>query len=447
MESLKKALKELKRYPSAIAGMVIIFIVIAFSIYALISIPYDEAVVLWRGSEAEWYQNPKNAPPVWTNWFSKVKQPTSFQLQVGDEGVVKTLESQEGENKAYTITYTFDYQFDAFPQEIMLYFESEYAEKEPFVSAMWITPDGREIRIADFAAGDDYNYRFSQDQKLERRLGKIPANIGLFMIPDHEPQEVIKGEYQLVLAVRTFEADSDIQPELVIHGTVHGLAGTDHLRRDLMVALMWGAPVALAFGLLASVGTTFLTMVIAAVGAWFGGWVDGLIQRVTEINLVLPFLSILIMVGTFYSRSIWVILGVTILLSIFTAGIKTYRAIFMQVKESPYIEAAKSYGASNMRLIFVYLIPRIIPLLIPGLVLAIPTFVFLEASLAVLGLGDPLLPTWGKIINDAQSNSALYNGFYYWIIEPAILLMITGSAFAMLGYSLDRVFNPRLRGM
>ncbi|MBI4731230.1 MAG: ABC transporter permease, partial [Chloroflexi bacterium] len=76
----------------------------------------------------------------------------------------------------------------------------------------------------------------------------------------------------------------------------------------------------------------------------------------------------------------------------------------------------------------------------------IPGYVFLEASLAVLGLGDPVLPTWGKIINDAQANGALYQGLYYWVLEPAVLLMITGLAFAMLGFSLDRIFNPRLRG-
>jgi len=71
--------------------------------------------------------------------------------------------------------------------------------------------------------------------------------------------------------------------------------------------------------------------------------------------------------------------------------------------------------------------------------------VFLEASLAVIGLGDPLLPTWGKIINDAQGQSALYKGLYYWVVEPAVLLMMTGFAFAMVGFALDRVFNPRLR--
>jgi peptide/nickel transport system permease protein len=88
-----------------------------------------------------------------------------------------------------------------------------------------------------------------------------------------------------------------------------------------------------------------------------------------------------------------------------------------------------------------------IPMLIPQLVTLIPSYVFLEASLAVLGLGDPVLPTWGKIINDAWSNGALYGGLYYWVLEPAALLMLTGLAFAMLGFSLDRIFNPRLRGM
>jgi peptide/nickel transport system permease protein len=86
-----------------------------------------------------------------------------------------------------------------------------------------------------------------------------------------------------------------------------------------------------------------------------------------------------------------------------------------------------------------------IPTLIPSLVLSVPSFVFLEASLAVLGLGDPTLPTWGKIIDDAFNQSALYNGWYYWILEPAVLLMITGLAFALLGFALDRIFNPRLR--
>jgi len=60
-------------------------------------------------------------------------------------------------------------------------------------------------------------------------------------------------------------------------------------------------------------------------------------------------------------------------------------------------------------------------------------------------LGDPVLPTWGKIINDAQTNGALYQGQYYWVLEPAVLLIFTGLAFALVGFALDRIFNPRLR--
>ena len=152
------------------------------------------------------------------------------------------------------------------------------------------------------------------------------------------------------------------------------------------------------------------------------------------------------MIGTFYNRSIFTILTAVILLSIFGQGIKTFRAVFMQVKESAYIEAARSYGASNFRIIFLYMIPRLIPMLIPQLIVLIPSYVFLEASLAILGLGDPTLPTWGKMIQDAESQGALYQGWYYWVLEPSALLMVTGLAFSVVGYAMDRVFNPRLRG-
>ena len=201
----------------------------------------------------------------------------------------------------------------------------------------------------------------------------------------------------------------------------------------------------MAFGLLAALATTVITMVIAAVGVWYGGWLDAAIQRITEVNSIIPLLPILIMVGTLYSRSIWIMLGLVILLSIFGIQIKQYRAIFMQVKESPYIDAARAYGAGNMRIVFRYLVPRILPLVIPAIVTLVPGFVFLEASLAVLGLGDPVLPTWGKLINDAATQGALFNGYYYWILQPSVLLMIAGLGFAMVGFALDRVFNPRLR--
>ena len=446
MNALRNAFRELVRYPTAVVGLLIIFLLMGVSIYALATIPYDEAIRLWRGGEDVWYQNPKHAPPAWMNLFSREKQPVSFAVSTEDGEIQKTVTPGNENTSTVEIVYAFDYNYDAFPQDMILYLRGKYETKVPFVSMTWVTPDGREIRLGDMAVDRQQTFRIAQDQKLQKRLKSNQVMKALFTAEgDKDATMPVKGTYQLKMIGVTFDQTADIDAEFVLHGTLFGAAGTDQYRRDLVLPLLYGTPIALAFGLLAALGTSLVTMVIAAVGSWYGGWLDELIQRITEINLVLPFLAILIMVGTFYSRSIWVILGFTVLLSIFSGQIKTYRAIFMQSKESAYIEAARAYGASSGRIIFSYLIPRMIPLLIPALVSSVPTFVFLEASLALLGLGDPVLPTWGKIIQNAFADGALYRGLYYWVLEPALLLMLTGLGFAMLGFALDRVFNPRLR--
>ena len=440
-----RSLKEIFQYPTALAGVIIIFLLIGLSIYTVITIPYSKAIELWRGGETVWYQNPKTAAPVWTNWFRKEKLPETIIIKNDDSSVVSEVKDS-GSGKLMNYTYTINYNYDGFPDDFAIYFTSKFTNKAPFVGVIWVTPDGRKIRLSNFALKDKMAYRVSQDQKLSNKLAKTFPHVGLLAGPKYKDPTPLKGTYQLIIEGTTFEPDSSYTAEVVLYGKLAGWAGTDNLRRDLGVALLWGTPIALSFGLLAAVGTSLSQMIIAGVSTWFGGWVDQLIQRITEVNLVLPFLPILIMIGTFYTRSIFVILGSVVLLSIFGAGIKTYRAVFMQIKESPYIEAARSYGAGNFRIIFSYMIPRLIPLLIPNFIVQIPSYVFLEASLAVLGLGDPTLPTWGKMIDDSYAYGALFQGLYYWVLEPSVLLMITGLAFSVVGYAVDRIFNPRLRG-
>lgn len=447
MNAFKNTLREFLQYPSAVLGVLTVLLLLVIAAYALITIPYSEAVRLWRGGEDVWYQNPRYAAPAWFNNFSKVKKPVSFRVNTMDGSMTKTVTPASDDISSEEITYSFDYAYDTPPQEMNLYFTTKFNTKLPFVSIVWHTPDGREIKIANMAVDRKITYRFSQDPKLQKSLKTDKVMNALFMDPNSETPKIVKGTYELEIIGATFESGSDIDVEFVFHGDLYGLAGTDKYRRDLFLPLLYGTPIALAFGLVAALGTALLTMVIAAIGTWYGGWVDELIQRITEVNLVLPFLGILIMVGTFYSRSIWLMLGITIALGIFGGAIKTYRAIFLQSKEASYIEAARAYGASSSRIIFKYLIPRMIPLLIPTLVSSVPGYVFLEASLAVLGLGDPILPTWGKVINDAFADGALYQGRYYWVLEPAVLLMFTGLGFAMLGFALDRIYNPRLRDM
>ena len=436
-----EGLRELRRYPSALGGLAIILFLVALSLYTLISIPYSEALERWRGGD-HWRMHPVNAGPVWSDRLLGGDKPQTRVVRSANADVRTT--GFEG-GRQVRIPLTFDYRNEGFPSELNLFLEQQGSAQEAFVRLTWQRPDGETLNLGGQRIGVSERVSISQNSSLEGRLGMVP-HLGLFAgdsAPDN-PQ-VQKGQYRLRIDAILFDEDAQLSADLGVYGRVHGPAGTDYQRRDLMLALMWGTPVALAFGLLAAVGTTVTTLVIAATGVWFGGWVDATIQRLTEVNMILPMLPILVMVGTLYSTSIWLMLGVVIVLGIFSAGIKTYRAMLLPIREAPYIEAARAYGAGNARIIMRYMIPRILPVLIPTFVTLIPTFVFLEASLAVLGLGDPELPTWGKVLNDAQQQSALYNGFYYWVIAPAVLLMLTGLGFAMFGFALDRIFNPRLR--
>ncbi|AGA34001.1 Dipeptide transport system permease protein DppC [Thioalkalivibrio nitratireducens DSM 14787] len=443
MRPILEGLRQLARYPSALVGLLIIAALVGTAVFTVVTIPYGQALELWRGGEV-WRMHPVNARPVWVDRIAGGDLPRTQVISSRDAAT--DHEPFEGGSRV-RIPLEFDYAHKGFPSELNLFLTSEFAEREPFVRLTWETPDGREFILGGRRLARDERISISQDWGLERRLGRVP-HVGLFAEPGAEDvPEALPGRYRLVLDAIVFEEQATIDADLVVYGRVHGLAGTDHQRRDLMVALLWGIPVALAFGLLAAVGTTVTTLVIAAAGVWYGGWVDAVIQRLTEVNIILPLLPVLVMVGTLYSTSIWVMLGVVIALGIFSAGIKMYRAMLLPIREAPYIEAARAYGAGNARIVLRYMIPRILPVLIPTFVTLIPSFVFLEASLALLGLGDPVLPTWGKVMNDAQTQSALYHGFYYWVLSPAALLMLTGLGFAMLGFALDRVFNPRLRAM
>jgi peptide/nickel transport system permease protein len=438
--------KQLKDYPSAIAGLAIIFLMVCLAIYAVFAIPYEQAVKLWRGDDKVWADTPRNARPVWFNWFYKEKQPVTINLNSAKDPSLKSVQDLGGGMSMVDVVFEFDYNYDGFPSEISLFFTSKFNSARPNVDITWITPDGREIPMSNMALSASNTYTISQDNALSRRLRGVAPEKGLFADPN-DPSKVVKGTYKMVIEGLVFEEDADYDAKLVVYGKLHGLAGTDHRRRDITIALLWGTPVALSFGLLAAVGSSLITMMLAAAAVWFGGWVDAVIRRINEIVMILPLLPILIMVGLFYSRSIWAILGVVILLGIFGSSILSYRSMFLQVKQSGYIEAARAYGASSGRIIFRYMIPKVIPVLIPGFVTQVPSYVFLEATLAVLNLGDPLLPTWGKLLNDAYSEGALFTGHFYWVLQPAILLVLTGLGFAMLGFALDRIFNPRLRGL
>lgn len=455
---VKRAAGEIVQYPSAVIGFIIIMILIIGSVYAVVFLPYETIGEEWRRSSlSEFQRRPQLARPSWINLFRSEKYLSSHILnsQAGEAEREVIPISDEMDN--ILLTFNFDYDYVDFPSEMHLRLNGQFTDKRAFASITWHTPDGRELDLRDTAVGNNELYSFGEGIPYRRwvsenpnyqawfnlsDLSATPAHYLLFADPESTVPSMLHGDYQLVVDGLTFEPDGDIDVELVMLGQVFGLAGTDFYRRDLLVPLLWGMPFALLIGLGGALTTTLVSMVFAATGVWFGGWMDNLVQRLIDMNLVLPILAISVMAYAFLGISLWTILIVYVFLNAFGTPTKNFRAAFLQIKDAPYIEAAKAYGTKNSRIILKYMVPRLIPVLIPQLVILIPAFVFLEATLGFFNV-RMLYPTWGTVIYQATMRGGLFFS-RFWMLQPIALLLLTGVGFSLFGFALERILNPKL---
>jgi len=456
-KSVKSVIREIVRIPAAVFGLIVILILVGGSIAAIIIYPYSQLGRLWYIPEmTDRVTVPDYAAPVWVNWFRKEKLPPMVFMDSRDGSGSKTIQpSSSGAVDDLTITFAIDYPYGGFPRDLLLYFDAAYDQKKPFAYVTLVTPGGQEFLIGRFAVTPGTSYSLENNiskQDLEQILSnKGLASLGtdetvtsiLFADPASEEPVAMQGTYQLRIDGLFFEEGNDMDAEFVLVGQVYGAAGTDYARRNLLIPLLWGMPFALAYGLLGALATTLLSMILAAIGVWFGGWVDRLIQWLIEVTMILPVVAIAVIVYIFIGVDIWVLLTVVVLLNVFGTPTKSFRAAFIQVKNLPYMEAAQSYGASSWRIILHYMVPRIVTVLIPQLVSLIPSFVFLEATLGLFGIYSEY-PTWGRIIYDALQSGISW-GSRFWVLEPISLLLLAGLGFAMLGFALERVLNPRLK--
>ncbi|RPI55880.1 MAG: hypothetical protein EHM56_04910, partial [Chloroflexi bacterium] len=158
MKGLIGSLREIARYPSAILGLVIIFLLVLVAVYAVVTIPYSEAIRLWRGGEDVWYNTPRSAKPAWFNVFRRDHLPETIIIKSTDEDISKTTEPAGEGMTRIIMSFPFEYTSRSFPDEVSVYFKSTFVEKVPYVSLTWLTPDGRELRVG-YAATNGHPYR------------------------------------------------------------------------------------------------------------------------------------------------------------------------------------------------------------------------------------------------------------------------------------------------
>jgi len=222
-------------------------------------------------------------------------------------------------------------------------------------------------------------------------------------------------------------------------GTNGFLLGTDDTGRDLMVRILYGARISLFVGLVTTAIGTVAGVAVGLIAGYFGGIIDAVLARFTDAVLAFPYVVLALALAVVFGPSLTVIIGI---ISFFAwAGIaRIVRGQTLSLKEKEYIEAARSLGAGPFRIMFIDILPN---LLAPVLVLAtlyIPAAVVFESTLSFLGLGvQPPTASWGNILSAAQP---FYTVAWWYIVFPALALLITTLAFNLLGDGIRDAMDP-----
>jgi peptide/nickel transport system permease protein len=223
------------------------------------------------------------------------------------------------------------------------------------------------------------------------------------------------------------------------------LFGTNKMGRDVFSQVIAGTRVALVVGFASAIMVTLIGTTVGLIAGYYGGWLDDLLMRITDIVYGIPFLPFAMIMVAVTGPSIWNVIIAIVLISWRTTA-RVIRSEVLTLKQRTFIQAAKLTGASNMRIIFRHMAPNILPLSLVFSSLAMGWAILTEASVSFLGYGDPLLISWGKILFDAYVAQAM-NDAWWWVLPPGLAITLLVMSGFFVSRSLEQVLNPRLRNL
>ena len=229
-------------------------------------------------------------------------------------------------------------------------------------------------------------------------------------------------------------------------GPGHGgyLLGTDNLGRDILVRIAYGARISLLVGVAATAAASAVGVVIGLLSGYFGGWVDSVLARIMDIVLSFPYVLLALALVAAIGPSLPLTIGVIAFFSWAAIG-RNVRGQCISQREKEYVEASRSLGASDLRIMFVEILPNLLAPVIVLATLLIPAAIVFEATLSYLGLGIPL-PTasWGNMLADAQGNIGAnpFTIWWFWVF-PMVFLLLTTLAFNLFGDAVRDALDPR----
>jgi peptide/nickel transport system permease protein len=223
-------------------------------------------------------------------------------------------------------------------------------------------------------------------------------------------------------------------------GALH-LFGTDSLGGDVFSNVILGARTSLIVGLAAAITSTLIGIVVGAIAGFFGGRVDNVLMRITEMFQILPQFFLAIVIVALFGSSIWhIVLVISVLTWPVTA--RLLRAEFLSLSKREFVEAARALGMSDFDLIVREIMPNALPPIIVNSTLHISGAILLETSLSFLGLGDPNVMSWGIMLHTAQE---FFSRAWWMAAFPGMAIFLTTLGLNLAGDGLNDALNPRLK--
>jgi len=219
--------------------------------------------------------------------------------------------------------------------------------------------------------------------------------------------------------------------------------GTDGGGAGMVELLIAGTRVSLMVGFAAAVVSALIGGTIGLLAGFFGGKLDTILMRFTDYVLVIPDVPLMIVAAALFGRSltnIIVIIGVIY----WTTTARLIRSQVTSVRERVYVKRSRALGAGNTRLVSKHILPQVAPLLIANTVLLVAYAIFAETFITFLGLGDPSLISWGRLIENAFTDDALLNDAWWAIVPPGVCVACVVLACTMVGQATEDSLNPRL---
>jgi peptide/nickel transport system permease protein len=224
----------------------------------------------------------------------------------------------------------------------------------------------------------------------------------------------------------------------------HYPLGTDADGRSVLTSLIWGSRISLLIGFTATILSMVIGAIIGIVSGHFGKIIDNLLMRVTDWFLVVPFLPLAIVLAKTLGPSLGVIIFVIGVTS-WPGTARIIRAQALAVETRPYLERSRALGAGHWHQMSKHVLPNVMPLLLANTILTVAGTILAETTLSFLGLGDPLRPSWGEMLNQAFFTGGGSAGNQLWLITPGLAIILVVMAFTLCGHALEAVLDPKLR--